>query len=248
MDWVKNTKRSIEVLCCTLLFVYALVPFLEYVGIKAPVQFHAIAISLTYLIPFLIIVIIATNNIIFKMLNSVAWSKSLIATIMIVYTAMSNVWASTVINEIFGVSASYFGVTQVFLTLVFFIVTIMKWLFSNAFVATLVGGSFILWFFVVFGGSLKSTFIKLLYTIVAIMLLSATYRMISNLDNSLNIFVKRVATIADFYPHSRCDLEKFGKNDGVIFLSPKLIMVAKPKVTNAGLIDWDFPIRDCEPK
>ncbi|EJL6748775.1 hypothetical protein ODX99_001147 [Vibrio alginolyticus] len=248
MDWVKNTKRSIEVLCCTLVVVYTLVPLLEFVGIKAPVQFHAIVISLTYLIPFLIIVIVTTNNSIFKMLNSVAWSKSLIAIIMIVYTAMSNVWASTVINEIFGVSASYFSVTQVFLTLVFFIVTIMKWLFSNAIVATLVGGSFVLWFFVVFGGSLKSTLVKVAYTFVAVILLSATHTMISNLDHSLHLFVKRVATIADFYPHSRCDLELYGKNDGVIFLSPKLIMVAKPKVTNSGLMDWDFPIKDCEPK
>ncbi|WP_413483877.1 hypothetical protein [Shewanella baltica] len=245
-EWITDTKKTIEVLGVTLLFVYLLPIILSLFEVKLNGTFLLVIMVLTILLPFGMLVTIVTNNSLYKSALSTTWSKAMISIVLIAYTAMSNVWATSVINEIYGVSASNFGITQTFLTLMFFVVTIMKWLFNGLFIVVIVGGGLLFWFFTSFGGTLKSTAIKITYLVVGVLSISATYAMVNNIDNSVNLFAKRVAAWGDFYPSNRCKEKiEYGPNGGVIFVSPGKVLVLKEKRDNDGKIVQYYPIKNC---
>lgn len=244
--WITDTKKTIEVLCGTLIVVYLLPVILTFLEFKLNYSFLLITIVMTILLPFGILVTVVTSNPLYKTAISTTWSKSVISIVLIAYTAMSNVWATTVINEIYGVSASNFAITQTFLTLMFFVVTIMKWLFNSLFVVVIFGGGFLFWFFTNFGGSIKSIKVKLAYLLVGVVAISSTYAMINNIDKSINLFATHVAAWGDFYPSNRCkENHNYGPNGGVIFVSPGKVMVLKEKVGKDGRVEQYYPIKEC---
>ncbi len=243
-SWIENTRRTVEVLSLTLLVTYLIFPISNFFSIELPEVIALPALVLTFILPFGILVTVLTNNEPFKKITSTLWSKSIISIFIIAYTAMSNVWASNVINEVFGVSAAYFTITQTFLTLVYFVITIMKALFSSLFIAALTSGAFFLWFFISFGGSLKSTVIKVTYLIVGVILVSATYTMIGHADNSIKMFARYIATWGDSYQNHQC-IEDYGVNNGVVFLAPNKVLVLKNEFRPNGGMGKYPPIETC---
>jgi len=244
--WITDTKKTIEVLGITLLVVYLLPPILNFFEFELNATFLLISMVMTILLPFGMLVTAVTNNSLYKCVQVTTWSKSIIAIILIAYTAMSNVWATTVINEIYGVAASNFGITQTFLTLMFFVVTIMKWLFNSLFITLMVGGGLLFWFYISFGGSLKSTTVKIVYLGVGVFVIAGTYGMINNIDHSMKFFAKQVAAWGDFYPSNRCTEKlSYGPNGGVIFVSPGKVLLLKQEVGKEGEIVQYYPIKNC---
>ncbi|MEX1667801.1 hypothetical protein AB4876_02705 [Zhongshania guokunii] len=243
-SWIENTRRTVEVLSVTLLAIYLIFTISNLFNIDLPGVIIIPALALTFILPFGILVAILTNNEPFKKVTSTLWSKSVISIFLIAYTAMSNVWASTVINEIFGVSASYFTITQTFLTLVYFVVTIMKALFSGLFITVITSAAFILWFFISFGGSLKSTVTKIAYLIVGVILVTATYTMISHADNSIKTFARYIAAWGDSYKQHQC-AEDYGVNNGIVFLAPNKVLVLKNKFNANGSVNKYPPVETC---
>lgn len=243
-SWIENTRKTVEVLSITLLAIYLVFPISKFFNIDLPGAVIIPALALTFILPFGILVVILTNNEPFKNITSTLWSKSVISIFLIAYTAMSNVWASTVINEVFGVPASYFTITQTFLTLVYFVVIIMKALFSGLFITTITSGAFILWFFISFGGSLKSTTTKIAYLIIGVMLVSATYTMIGHADNSIKTFARYIAAWGDSYKQHQCT-EDYGLNSGIVFLAPNKVLVLKTKFNADGSVNKYPPIETC---
>ncbi|MGE6451151.1 hypothetical protein ACQKC5_01970 [Shewanella baltica] len=245
-EWITDTKKTIEVLGVTLLAVYLTPLILTFFEVSLNGTFLLVTMVLTILLPFGMLVTIVTNNSLYKSAISTTWSKAIISIALVAYTAMSNVWATSVINEIYGVSAGNFGITQTFLTLMFFVVTIMKWLFNGLFIVVIVGGGLLFWFFTSFGGSLKSTAVKITYLVVGVLTISATYAMVNNIDNSVDIFAKRVAAWGDFYPYNRCkEKDEYGPNGGVIFVSPGKVLVLKEKLDSEGKVVQYYPVKDC---
>lgn len=244
--WITDTKKTIEVLGVALLVVYLVPPISNFFDIELNGTFFLLLMTMTLILPFGILVAVITNNSIYKSIFATTWSKSIISIALIAYTATSNVWATTVINEIYGVSANNFAITQTFLTIMFFVVTVMKWLFNGLFITIIVGGSFFLWFIVSFSGSFKSTASKVIYSIVGLILISATYAMVNNVDHAVKIFAKRVAGWGDFYPENSCKEKlKYGLNGGVIFVSPGKVLVLKEKHGKDGKVEQYYPIYNC---
>lgn len=243
-EWVDNTKRTVEVLTIALVTIYLLPLISQYFDVKLNSYFGLILKSLTILVPFCILVTVITSNNVYKKLLSIPWSKSIISIALVTYAAMSNVWASTVINEIYGISANNFAITQTFLTLAFFVVTIMKWFFNGLFITVIIGSIIMIWFLLSFGGTLKSTAVKVLYCIVGSVLIVATHSMVNRFDSSIEMYTKRIAGWGDFYSKNRCN-EDYGNNGGVIFLSSGKVLILKERVDAKGKIEQYYPIKDC---
>lgn len=245
-EWITDTKKTIEVLGVTLLALYLTPLILTLFEVNLNGTVILVAMALTILLPFGMLVTIVTNNSLYESAISTTWTKAIISISLVAYTATSNVWATTVINEIYGVSASNFGITQTFLTLVFFVVTIMKWLFSGLFIVVIVGGGLLFWFFTNFGGTLKSTAVKITYLVVGVLTISATHTTVHNIDNSVVFFAKQVAAWGDFYPSNRCkEQAEYGPNGGVIFVSPGKVLILKERLDSEGKVTQYYPIKNC---
>ncbi|MHC6645059.1 hypothetical protein ACYTPF_00585 [Alteromonas sp. HB246098] len=243
-EWIGDTKKTIDILGVSTFLVYISLLLISYFKVNLSNISWTFLMSLLIILPFGILVSIITNNKIFKKVTSTLWSKSLISIGLVVYTAMSNVWASTLINEIYGVAANHFGITQIFLTLAYFVITIMKLIFSGLFISIIALGVLPLWYVVAFKDSIKSKAYGALYFCVIFILVAVTYTIIGLFDRDIKIFAERAALWGDFYPNNKCTKD-LGKNKGVIFLSPNKVLTATPVVQNNNKVHWNYPIKQC---
>jgi hypothetical protein len=243
-EWIGDTKRTIDIIGITTFLIYITLLCVSFFEVNLNQLLWTFLMSLLIILPFGMLVSVVTNNEVFKKITSTLWSKSIISIGVIIYTAMSNVWASTLINEIYGVAASHFGITQIFLTLAYFVVTIMKSIFSGIFVTIIISGLLPLWYVIAFKDSIKSTIARVVYFILIILLVAGTYTIIGLFDRDIKIFAQRVAIWGDFYPNNKCT-KNIGVNNGVIFLSPDKVLTSNKILQDDGKMGWNYPIKQC---
>lgn len=244
-SWIPDTKKTVLVLSCVLVFIYLCAVTLHFFGFKFGIFISTVVMAMTVLIPFGMLVALITSTQAFKIIIETPWSKSIISVCLIAYMAMSNAWSSDVINKIYGVSASNFIITQTFLTVIFFVINIMKplfWFFAyGGIVLTILSTAIFIIIFL-----LKRRLIVLVYFFGWIIITVATYSMTVNIDSCIELFAKRVAAWGDFYKSNRCkEKQDYGPNGGVIFVSPGKVLILKERVGEDGKEEQYYPIESC---
>lgn len=201
----------------------------------------AAGLSGTIFIPFLLIVLWLTNNTWYQRITKPVWVKSAVSLALIFYSVKSNVYAANFINETFSVNSSLFPITTIFLTLVYFTVTYLKWIIAIPYITSLVFGGIVLALVILFTKTLKLCAIRFVKIFVFLFFLSATNSSINNLENYLPVIVKQVAIDNDFSSNHRCVNLLKPSVESVIFM-PSGKVFAYRYTTNGP----DFSVEECE--
>jgi hypothetical protein len=233
--WKPNTFKIIKIIGIILIFNY-IVLFYMTSFVNNPNKILLISlISLSLILPFLIISTIVINANAFEIITETSWVKPIIYLVTTLYAIISNSWATDIINTTFNVPASFFPTTQIILTIFFFVTNIMQFIFV------------FLWHFILFFGSIAmiayvlresndNRFHKTVKSIFFIFIASATYGSITNFIYYLPIIVDSIAEKTDFLHHSLCK-EKY---QSYIFISENTVLTRAKFYQNPPHLSYKF--------
>lgn len=236
LDWSNRCNKSLSSLFVMWICLHVAAFFVGYYDIDVGSYGKFTIAMLAIFIPFLSLVIVATNNKVYDFLSGKVWFKIILSIVFLTYGLVANTWASGYINQVYKVSASHFPVTQIVLTMVFFVVYIMKGIFGYLYISIVLGSAF---FGVLISmpnkriGAVTWMFTKIL---IVSFVVSTTFYSIGIMEHSLNAYTQFVAFNSDFYSYSYC-VKGQRKNSKYIFLgADKMLVVNKSFNTNAPFL------------
>lgn len=243
LDWSNRCNKSLSFLFVIWLCLYLAAFFVKYYDVNVGSYGKFTIAVLAIFVPFLFLVIISTNNKVYDFLSRKVWFKIILSIVFLTYGLVANTWASGYINQLYRVSASNFPVTQIVLTMVFFVVYIMKGIFGYLYVSIVLGSAF-------FGilismpnkkiGAVTWMFIKLL---IASFVVSTTFYSIGNMERFLSAYTQSVAYNSDFYSYAYCVNDQRENNKYIFLGAGKMLIAKKGFNTNALFV---YTIERCD--
>lgn len=241
-NWVdlKDTNKTLFGLAIILLSNY----LFQFITDNVYVYIFIICIGLV--IPFLMLVLVLTNNKYYKQAKDITWLVAMKYLIVFVYTAYAGIWAASEVNAAFEINASHFPVTIGFMTLIYFLITFMKpFLIEPLYIFILVFGWFIFLGIVFYKNRAVNKIRMVVLFILTVVLVSVTYANIGNLMKNKQAVIEKIADWGDFYKHHRCDVDLIGGDiTGVIFLPSGNVFVQQ---IGQGK-KWSYDIKQCRAK
>jgi hypothetical protein len=223
---MENRKKTINVILS--LFVLSHICFFFTQNVY--VVFSTIAITL--MTPFLILVVAITGGEAYKKIMAQKWIVILISLVFVFYTALANIYAATLINEIFKVNSGLLPITTVFLTFAYFIVTYLKPLIFIPYIASLTLGGLAGVLIILVSGSFLVVTKRLAKLIFAVFFFSLTASSIHLFEKLLPTWVKYVALKADFSSHHRCDFIGDKSINRILFMPSGSVLAEKAVIEN----------------
>jgi hypothetical protein len=201
---------------------------------------------LTLLIPFSMLVMLATDNPLYDAIRSKKWSQVTLGVIITIYSSFSLIWASNNVNEIFSVAPSNLPWSVSFLTVVYFLKNIVlnaAWvalillvIYSPAWVTKVLFKNYRgVW------GLITDAVSGAIIVICVGLMIGST----NTLSTEKESLVKRIALFADFSTKHNCKGIEFVDTPGVLFLPTGNVLIAKNTLTHQGK-SIDFSEVKCE--
>ena len=241
--WMAEAKSKSVKFIAALLIAYLV--FCVALVFHWPKSIVFTAMAFTLAIPFALIVMLLTENPVYRNLYSTQWGKGIIAIVTTVYIGFSYTWAAGEIGGIFSTASTNLPWTTLTLSVVYFFKNVVL-TFSGLLLAVIMFYS-TYWIIDVFIINYKSfsDFIKRvasgLALVVSVGLITGSAGFVTNKGDEI---AKIIAINADFSSKHRCTGEIFENSAGVLFLPSGEVLVAKPKTTEQK-IDWQFPAQKC---
>lgn len=242
--WLQKTREMAVKFIAALLMVYIL--FFFAIKFHWPIEIVFVVMLFTLIIPFGLIVMLATSNPLYEKLYSPHWGKAVLTVAISIYFAFSYVWATGEVNRIFSEAPGNFPWTISMLTAVYFFKNIVLIFAVLLLSAIIIYSTY--WIFDVLVISYKSPSVFLrrvasgVLFVISVGLISGTASFVTVKADDFAILV---ALNADFSSKHRCTGEIFNGAQGVLFLTSGNVLVAKPSVIG-GKVVWDFPKDKCE--
>lgn len=245
MNWIRNSKLSIKILVGLLCLSYGLLILLGNPE-KHPEIFFSLLFS-TLIIPVAILVVIVTENSIYRALSETKWTAILLGIGIAIYTAYSNIWAGAEINKIFQVSPGDLPYATAVLTIVYFFNKVMLPIALVLFYAAVALSSlWVLYVLVIDFQDIKVFGRRALSALISILLIGTVMGGTSSIESNKEFYAIQVANYADFNKHHRCSAPMPSNLEGVIFLPSGAVLTSQKEVSNKKL-SWTFKVLPCNP-
>ena len=239
-QWVANTKEKY------LKFFYALI--VSYILLFLTVYFQLpkfvvlIALISTLVIPFAMVIMILTENLIYQTLKKSIWGKGVISIIVTVYGALAYIWASGEVNSIFLEAPGNFPWAISVLTVVHFFKNIVLGVMGSFLIFLIAYANIwvvdaLLFSYKNFLGFAKRSLSGMLLIIgVGLCIGSASF-----VTQQSNMLASNIAVYGDFNQHHTCQGSDFTNIDGVVFLPQGMVIIAKASKVRG----WSFEKVQC---
>lgn len=237
--WVKSKRKSVCFLLVVLFLAY-ISPFIsgnKYVLICAA--------SATLIVPFLLLVIAVTGGKFYKTVMKQRWVAVLVSLGLVLYTALANIYAATVINDVFQVNSGLFPLTTIFLTFAYFIVNYLKWIVLIPYLGFFLVGVVIGVAIICMGGGRNVIGKRLFILCFTGIFLSATQTSVSIFESKIPDLVRIIAVKSDFSSKYRCTNFSGLQVKNVIFMPNGNVFAHIEKSLN-GKLHSEFKILPCD--
>ena len=225
--------------------------FVAYVSIVAclnyslPFELLIAASFFSLLIPFMLVIMLLTDNPLYEALKSKQWFNVAILSVLGVYSSFSYIWASSEVNSIFKVSPGNLPWSIIIVTIVYFFKNIILVSALIAFIFSLLYST--VWLVRVlvtnyngFSKFIKSVLAGVTFILGIGLLIGSSVIITVNKQK----FAKIIAVKADFNIAHHCKGELFENSSGVLFLPKGSVLVAIPYF-NGTQLDWLFRETTC---
>jgi hypothetical protein len=242
-NWLIQTKSSVTKFLAALLIAYIFL--ILSIVFQWPISTLLLAASTTLLIPFGMIVMLATSNPIYENLYSSHWGKAVLGIIGFLYVALSCVWAAGEVNRIFVDAPGNLPWTISALAAVYFFKNIVLVFAAAVIFITLIYSTY--WIVDAFIINYKSAAVLLkrfvfgVLFVLSIGLISGTAGFVTVKSDDIAILI---AVNADFSSKHQCKGEIFDNSKGVLFLTSGEVLIAKHSKVNGKTV-WEFPKNKC---
>ncbi len=235
-------KPSVAIALLTALyalsFVVLKVPFLSAIA-------GGVAVTLLFTVPFLVPLVFLGSSERFLGYLDPIWVKTSLVLVGAAYAAMSNSWASSVLNNVFSVGAGNFPLTQAVLTVAYFPLVVFKPIFSLGYIGLILGAP-ILWvlltmFSSTFGNWIKRTFfVVVIFAYFGTLLASFMFW-----ERNSEMVAGRLALSLDFDKKHLCTNLVGEQIDSVVSVGEGNVVIhRKVSISEVGR-SKEFEIRKC---
>ncbi len=243
--WLQALKRTVAKFTLCLVFVYILVGLSVWFELPAPITF--LSLLCTLLVPFALIVMLLTENILYKKLSNTVWGKAVIGVGVTFYGALAYIWAAGEVNQVFAEASGNFPWAVTALAVVYFFKNVVL-----AFALVLLTGMIFyvpLWLLLVLLNEeqlAKGFFRKLgsgILLLLGVSMLMGTASAVTLQARELAI---HVALYADFSNKYHCDGAVFNGVRQVLFLPSGSVLLAEKVSKEQQQVEWRFSRVRCD--
>lgn len=242
--WLQALKHTVAKFTLCLILVYILVGLSVWFELPAPIIF--LSLLCTLLVPFALIVMLLTENILYKKLSDTVWGKAFIGVGVTFYGALAYIWAASEVNQVFAEAAGNFPWAVTALAIVYFFKNVVL-----VFALVLLTGMIFyvpLWLLLVLINeeqSAKGFFRKLaggILLLLGVSMLMGTANAVTLQARELAI---HVALYADFSSKYHCNGAVFNGVGQVLFLPSGSVLIPEKVSIDQHQVEWRFPRVKC---
>ncbi|PRW87176.1 hypothetical protein C7A11_18330 [Pseudomonas simiae] len=243
--WLQALKRTIAKFILCLIFVYILVGLSVWFELPAPITFFSLLCTL--LVPFALIVMLLTENILYEKLYNTVWGKAVIGVGITFYGALAYIWAAGEVNQVFAEASGNFPWAVTALAVVYFFKNVVL-----VFALVLLAGMIFyapLWLLmmIINEEQLAKVFFRKLgggiLLLLGVSMLMGTANAVTLQARKLAI---HVALYADFSSNYHCNGAVFNGVSQVLFLPSGSVLIAKTVSNEQRQVEWRFPRGKCD--
>lgn len=243
--WLHALKHTVAKFTLCLVLVYILVGLSVWFELPAPITF--LSSLCTLLVPFALIVMLLTENVLYKKLSSTVWGKAVIGVGITFYGALAYLWAAGEVNQVFAEASGNFPWAVTALAVVYFFKNVVL-----VFALVLLTGMFFyvpLWLLRMLINeeqSAKGFFRKLvggILLLLGVSMLMGTANAVTLRARELAIHVALYADFSSKYP---CNGAVFNGVRQVLFLPSGSVLIAETVENEQQQVEWRFSRAKCE--
>lgn len=243
LGWYVVTRKK------TVLFMLALITtylfLLVSISYHAPIEFITFLMFLTLLIPFSLVIMLLTDNEIYRLVKSKQWATSALIVMIATYSALSYIWASSEVNSIFMTNPGNLPWTRTTITVIFFFKNVVFLGATAAFIFALIYSN--IWVtrtFITNYRGCRSFVRDILSGLVFILGLGLLTGSSLTITLKKEQIAKLVAVKADSVSNHNCKGSEFNNSIGIIPTPTGQVLVIK-EVTSNNEPDWSFKEVSC---
>lgn len=237
--WAGSRRKTLYV----LLLLYFLAFSFHFI-FEAPIIIIGAAAA-TLIIPFLMLVVAMTGSKVYEFLAEQKWLLALFSLAIAFYTALANIYAANMINEVFKVSPGLFPITTLFLTFAYFVTNYLKWLVFYPYMFLFFFGGVFVILIVACGGGIKRVAVRLLWLCVIVVFLSSANTSVAMFEEYLPALTKGIAVKSDFNSQHRCGDFNGAPVKNVLFM-PNGSVLAQLQTGHNTEANWEFKVMACK--
>ena len=218
-----KTLKSKKTVIFFLVFIQFLLLFLNLTK-YIPFDYKFLLYAITFPIPLIILIILLFDTKIFKCLIVYKWFKFILFLGTSTYIILSHSYASSTINQAFGIDSSFFPITKIFLTYIYSL-DILKWITLYSALGLLIFSS-IIGFVIFIVAMVNKKYSNIFYFFFIVFYLSFTNSQFQNATSMIIPITQQFAINHDFNTYHKCkDLKHikepimFLNNDKVLYLN-----------------------------
>ncbi|MFB2827680.1 hypothetical protein [Aeromonas veronii] len=231
--WYQTISKKAVYFMLAILASY-LLAFISII-MQLPDEIYLSAMALTLIIPFSMLVMLATDNPLYDVIRSKKWLQVTLGLIITIYSTFSLIWASSNVNEIFSVAPSNLPWSISFLTVVYFLKNIVL---NSALIALFLLVIYApIWVSKALFSNYRGVFGLIADSATGIIIVIGVGLIIgatSTISREKEDLVKRFALFADFSTKHNCKGKEFIDTPGVLFLPTGNVLIAKNTSSHRG--------------